>query len=90
VALQYAAKFRNRTVLLIVKSNISRKKIIKSSRDISRVSKIKLADVSGTISVPILRASELTASPSPSHITVDGQSTSPSGAHDQILLMSQV
>jgi hypothetical protein len=32
------------------------------SRAVSRVNKLKLADVSGTISVPILRASEVTTS----------------------------
>jgi hypothetical protein len=36
--------------------------INKSSRALSRVNKLKLADVSGTISVPIRRASEVTTS----------------------------
>jgi hypothetical protein len=34
-------------------------RLIKSSRFVSRFNKLKLADVSGTISVPILRASEV-------------------------------
>jgi hypothetical protein len=33
--------------------------MMKSSRAISRVNKLKLADVSGTISVPIIRASDI-------------------------------
>jgi hypothetical protein len=71
-----------------------RHELIKSSQAINRVNKLKLSDVSGTVSVPFTRPTYVTASPSPSpsHITVDGHSTSlswcqaPSGAHDQILL----
>jgi hypothetical protein len=50
---------RSQTTLLEYDLKLSRRQeLIKSSRVISRVNKLKLADVSGTISVPILRASE--------------------------------